>query len=387
MSTPKKEGEPLLRLLLQFLYRSPMITGAGSRFQARAAAVAVSTSRCGAWCAYRVVVLSCRCPNTAPISYGGVPAFARAETRLWRRSWMRRSDAANVAEPRRTSSTEAIFLVTRGRRRARSRGVHDRCPDASPIRSSAHGLALNTTHNFLPSWPRGIADILPSVAAPSTRVQALASTGLRKLTSPTATYKQAPDTFPGLECGVTHFGVLTEIRRLQRQMGVTSLYVTHDQVEAMTLGDRLLVLHQGRPVQLATPMEVLDRPANTYVAGFVGMPSMNMLPATLSHGGPAASFAPDQVILFADGKRPGADERELISGIRPEYVAVDSAGMALRIDLVEPFGSETVVIGRIDSGEMFQVKVPGGAPAGETISVSIPAEYLHVFDAETGLRA
>ncbi|MDE2201008.1 MAG: ATP-binding cassette domain-containing protein, partial [Rhodospirillales bacterium] len=72
-----------------------------------------------------------------------------------------------------------------------------------------------------------------------------------------------------------------EIRRLQRRMAVTSLYVTHDQVEAMTLGDRLLVLHQGRAVQLATPMEVFERPADTYVAGFIGAPSMNFLPATL----------------------------------------------------------------------------------------------------------
>jgi sn-glycerol 3-phosphate transport system ATP-binding protein len=177
-----------------------------------------------------------------------------------------------------------------------------------------------------------------------------------------------------------------EIRRLQRQMGVTSLYVTHDQVEAMTLGDRLLVLHQGRPVQLATPMEVFDRPANTYVAGFIGAPSMNMLPATLSHGGTAASFAPDQVLAFTDGKREGADGRKLIIGIRPEHVTVDPAGLRLRIDLVEPLGSETVVIGRIDSGEMFSVKLPGAAPTVETLNVAIPAERLHVFDAETGLR-
>ena len=69
-----------------------------------------------------------------------------------------------------------------------------------------------------------------------------------------------------------------EIRRLQRRLGVTSLYVTHDQVEAMTLGDRLLVMHQGRPVQFATPMEVFLRPADTYVAGFIGAPAMNFLP-------------------------------------------------------------------------------------------------------------
>src|SRR4051795_10144960 len=98
-----------------------------------------------------------------------------------------------------------------------------------------------------------------------------------------------------------------EIRRLQRRLGVTSLYVTHDQVEAMTLGDRLLVLHQGRPVQLATPMEVFERPADTYVAGFIGAPAMNFLPATLSHGGGAATLAHGVVVPFADGRRPGPE--------------------------------------------------------------------------------
>src|SRR5215831_8922600 len=82
-----------------------------------------------------------------------------------------------------------------------------------------------------------------------------------------------------------------EIRRLQRRLGVTSLFVTHDQVEAMTLGDRLLVLYQGRPAQLATPMQVFERPADTYVAGFIGAPSMNLFPAELARGGTAAGLA------------------------------------------------------------------------------------------------
>ena len=79
-----------------------------------------------------------------------------------------------------------------------------------------------------------------------------------------------------------------EIRRLQRRLGVTSLYVTHDQVEAMTLGDRLLVLHGGVPVQFAAPMEIFERPATAYVAGFIGAPAMNFLPATLEAGGAVA---------------------------------------------------------------------------------------------------
>ncbi|HEY2133950.1 MAG TPA: sn-glycerol-3-phosphate ABC transporter ATP-binding protein UgpC [Acetobacteraceae bacterium] len=177
-----------------------------------------------------------------------------------------------------------------------------------------------------------------------------------------------------------------EIRRLQRRMGVTSLYVTHDQVEAMTLGDRLLVMHQGIPVQLATPMEVFERPANTYVAGFIGAPAMNFLPATLSHGGTAAQLGIGPLIPFADGKRPGADGRTLTIGLRPEHVLPAPDGLPMQIDLIEPLGSETVIIGRLEGGDMMSVKLAGAAPASETMSIAIGAEHLHVFDAETGLR-
>jgi sn-glycerol 3-phosphate transport system ATP-binding protein len=177
-----------------------------------------------------------------------------------------------------------------------------------------------------------------------------------------------------------------EIRRLQRRMGVTSLYVTHDQVEAMTLGDRLLILHQGRPAQLATPMEVFERPADTYVAGFIGAPSMNFLAGRLSHGGTAVQLEVGICIPFSDGRRAGADGRRLTVGIRPEHVRLDPQGLELQIDLIEPLGSETVVIGRLGNGEMLTVKLTGAAPRGETLRVVIPAEQLHLFDAETGLR-
>ncbi len=178
-----------------------------------------------------------------------------------------------------------------------------------------------------------------------------------------------------------------EIKRLQRRMGVTSLYVTHDQVEAMTLGDRLLVLHQGVPVQLATPMEVFERPADIYVAGFIGAPAMNLLPARLAAGGTAAQLDAGPLVPFADGRRAGADGMKLTVGIRPEHVAlVAEGGLALQVDLVEPLGSETVLIGRLPDGEMLSIKLAGAAPPEETVHVAIPPPNLHVFDAATGLR-
>ena len=182
-----------------------------------------------------------------------------------------------------------------------------------------------------------------------------------------------------------------EIKRLQRRMGVTSLYVTHDQVEAMTLGDRLLVLHQGRAVQLATPMDVFERPANTYVAGFIGAPAMNFMPGVLSHGGTAVSLDLGPVIPFADGKRAGTDARRLTIGIRPEHVAPvppghDPAGLELQVDLLEPLGSETVVIGRLPNNELLSVKLPKNEAPAERMRIAFPAAQLHVFDAGTGLR-
>jgi sn-glycerol 3-phosphate transport system ATP-binding protein len=182
-----------------------------------------------------------------------------------------------------------------------------------------------------------------------------------------------------------------EIKRLQRRMAVTALYVTHDQVEAMTLGDRLLVLHDGVQVQLATPMEVFERPANVYVAGFIGAPAMNLLPATLTAGGSAARLDCGPTLVFADGARPGADGRKLTIGNRPELVTLEPPGagpngLSLVIDLVEPLGSETVLIGRLPDGEMFSVKVAGAAPPGDSIPIGIPPASLHVFDATSGLR-
>jgi sn-glycerol 3-phosphate transport system ATP-binding protein len=172
-----------------------------------------------------------------------------------------------------------------------------------------------------------------------------------------------------------------EIRQLQRRLGVTSLFVTHDQVEAMTLGDRLLVLHQGQPAQLATPMEVFARPADIYVAGFIGSPTMNFLPATLARGGTAAQLASGLLLGFADGRRPGRDGDELVIGIRPEHLA-PGAGLDLAVDLIEPLGSETLVHGHLAGGEeqSLTVKLAGPAPAADRLSVAPQLEHLHVFN-------
>jgi sn-glycerol 3-phosphate transport system ATP-binding protein len=175
-----------------------------------------------------------------------------------------------------------------------------------------------------------------------------------------------------------------EIRRLQRRLQVTSLYVTHDQVEAMTLGDRLLVMHLGVPVQLATPMEVFEQPANTYVASFIGTPAMNLLPGTLTHDGAVAVVYGREIVLPRPITRPVSAEVTL--GIRPEHIDIDPDGFSLPVDLVEPLGSEMLVHGRLADGSLLTVKLPSHTPVGETISVSFRVEQLHLFDRASGNR-
>ena len=176
-----------------------------------------------------------------------------------------------------------------------------------------------------------------------------------------------------------------EIRRLQRRLKVTSLYVTHDQVEAMTLGDRLLVMHQGVPVQLATPTEVFERPADTYVAGFIGSPAMNLLPGTLGRDGTTVRVA-DADVALGPWRFDRPDGHRVVLGIRPEHVALEAAGMAWPVEVVELLGSEMLVHAGRPGETSLTLKVANGAPVGDAIRVSFPAAHIHLFDQATGLR-
>ena len=178
-----------------------------------------------------------------------------------------------------------------------------------------------------------------------------------------------------------------EIRRLQRRLGVTSLFVTHDQVEAMTLGDRLVVMNAGRPAQVAPPMEIFSRPADIYVAGFIGSPSMNFIPASLDQGNGSARLADGTLIPFADGPRKGTAGMPITLGLRPEHVEPgDGPGsIQLAVELIEPLGSETVVHGRAPGGMAVTARMPG-AFTGDRLPVRLPPAQLHVFDADSGRR-
>ncbi len=175
-----------------------------------------------------------------------------------------------------------------------------------------------------------------------------------------------------------------EIRRLQKRLGVTSLFVTHDQVEAMTLGDRLVVMHQGHAAQIATPMEIWAKPADTYVAGFIGSPAMNFIPATLGHGGHVATLAGGLALPMPG--RMGTDGQGVTIGIRPEHLRPGMGGLEAVVELVEPLGSEAVLHARLADGSPLTARLPGILHGEGRLGLVLPLESLHIFDAASGRR-
>jgi sn-glycerol 3-phosphate transport system ATP-binding protein len=180
-----------------------------------------------------------------------------------------------------------------------------------------------------------------------------------------------------------------EIKRLHRSIRTTSIYVTHDQVEAMTLGDRLVVMNAGRVEQIGTPIEVYECPASTFVAGFIGSPAMNMLPAQLSADGRSVELG--GLRLDLNGAREHAG-RKVTLGIRPEHVMrgqEHADALAFAVELVEALGADTLAHGCIGTNRLpLMVRLPGSerVAAGDKLSLLLPAESLHLFDADTGAR-
>jgi len=174
-----------------------------------------------------------------------------------------------------------------------------------------------------------------------------------------------------------------EIKRLHLRTGVTTIYVTHDQVEAMTLGTRIAVLNEGRIQQLATPLEIYTRPANRFVAEFIGSPSINMFDATCDASG--ALRLPDGVVI---GALANGAAGQVKVGVRPEHLEIrDDGQLPGRISLVEPTGPETYAL--VDLGHTEITVRMGGLPdleMGAAVRVHVPPESLHVFAADTGLR-
>ena len=174
-----------------------------------------------------------------------------------------------------------------------------------------------------------------------------------------------------------------EIKRLHLRTGVTTIYVTHDQVEAMTLGTRIAVLNEGRIQQLATPLEIYTRPANRFVAEFIGSPAINLFSATRDASG--ALRLPDGTVI---GELPQGPTGAVSVGVRPEDMVLrDDGQLKGQVSLVEPTGPETYAM--VDLGHTEVTVRMGGLPnleRGASVRVHVPASALHVFDATSGQR-
>jgi sn-glycerol 3-phosphate transport system ATP-binding protein len=177
-----------------------------------------------------------------------------------------------------------------------------------------------------------------------------------------------------------------EIQKLHRTLGTTSLYVTHDQVEAMTLGQRMIVMNAGRAEQIGTPAEVYGRPATTFVAGFIGSPPMNLLNGKVGRDG--RYFALDSganVTLPAPVE--ALIDRECILGIRPEHLVLGGSGISLQVEMVEALGADVLVHGTC-GGQSLVIRAPSNVQVevGQTVAAGFDAGAQHWFDPQTTRR-
>ncbi|MDE2577619.1 MAG: sn-glycerol-3-phosphate ABC transporter ATP-binding protein UgpC [Hyphomicrobiales bacterium] len=179
-----------------------------------------------------------------------------------------------------------------------------------------------------------------------------------------------------------------EIRRLQRRLKTTALYVTHDQLEAMTLADMLVVMNAGRVEQVGAPLELYERPATTFVAGFLGSPPMNFLNGKIEAQG-LARMENGEALAYDAGHFGPPIGADIIAGVRPERTsfAAGEDGLAFKLELVEELGLGRLVHGRVGAAP-YAVALPPGAPLppGETARLAIAAGDVHLFDGKSGVR-
>ena len=194
-----------------------------------------------------------------------------------------------------------------------------------------------------------------------------------------------------------------EISGLHQRLGATMVYVTHDQTEAMTMGDRIVVMNAGRIQQIGTPMELYEHPANLFVAGFIGSPAMNFVPGTLARGdkgvryrASASAFLDFEVPASAAGVLEASVGKEVVLGVRPEALQVSddartppgTVAAAARLELVEPLGNETLLtLGAGGQALVARIQPRPLPPTGSTIQLALDTGRMHFFDAATQERS
>ena len=176
----------------------------------------------------------------------------------------------------------------------------------------------------------------------------------------------------------------TEIKELHQRLKTTTNVVTHDQIEAMTMADRIVVMHDGIIEQIGTPLELYDSPRNLFVAGFIGSPAMNFLKGAAKSDG---SIEIDGTRLPVAGKHTVADGQPVVYGIRPEHLELANDGIPAKIAVVEPTGSETMVVVRMGETEVVALfRERHQFAPGQTVHLRPRVEQVHLFDSQSGQR-
>jgi multiple sugar transport system ATP-binding protein len=178
----------------------------------------------------------------------------------------------------------------------------------------------------------------------------------------------------------------TEIRELHQRLTTTTVYVTHDQIEAMTMADQIVVMQGGRIEQMGAPLQVYDRPANTFVAGFIGSPAMNMIHGRVVRDGAGHMLDAGEIRLPLPDP-VGAEGQDVIYGIRPEHLVLGDTGLAGTVSVVEPTGSETHVVLRAGGQEFVALfRERHDLRPGQPLTLQPVTDQVHLFDKSTGAR-
>ena len=178
----------------------------------------------------------------------------------------------------------------------------------------------------------------------------------------------------------------TEIKELHQRLKTTTVYVTHDQIEAMTMADKIVVMHDGIVEQIGAPLDLYDRPGNMFVAGFIGSPAMNFLHGKLGSESGRSVFKSNSGLALPIARAPAAsDGKPVVLGVRPEHLATNGDGAAVNVVVVEPMGSETQVVAKTGEQELICLFRDRVMPSpGETIRIACDPNLVHLFDPDSG---
>jgi multiple sugar transport system ATP-binding protein len=175
-----------------------------------------------------------------------------------------------------------------------------------------------------------------------------------------------------------------EIKELHQRLRTTTVYVTHDQIEAMTMADKIVVMRDGIVEQIGAPLDLYDKPGNIFVAGFIGSPAMNLLEGRIEGG---AFVTTGGLRLPLPAGHSGHSDRPAVYGLRPEHITLNDAGVPVEVVVVEPTGSETLIVvkgGQTELDCLFRSRILPNP--GETLRIQPDIAHVHLFDTESGYR-